>query len=225
MTMVAIAQKEACESAGAVVVGRMMRSAERLDAIGCKINQYFHDSPFDRLVQHLNPPSFDQFITLEKKLQFFPNDEVADILMMPQVGTPLPMPAPVHAPQIIEPIEVVEEAEKVVYWIDYSERGRRVMLNGEKQLARLNFNSTNELVFDYLYRNAGKRVTVKELETEVLKEPLNKTLHAIVRDLGFTGALAQMFFDVSKSAIRFSNHITAAELEAFDISPDSLLQH
>lgn len=113
-------------------------------------------------------------------------------------------------------------SNKIIYWIDYSERSRKVVLNGERQLARLNFNSTNELVFDYLYRNQGKRVTVKELEAEVLKEPLNKTLHAIVRDLGFTGALAQMFFDVSKSAIRFSNHITAADLEAFDISPDSI---
>lgn len=118
-----------------------------------------------------------------------------------------------------------QPSNKIIYWIDYSERSRKVMLNGEKQLARLNFNSTNELAFDYLYRNAGKRVTVKELEMEVLKEPLNKTLHAIVRDLGFTGALGQMFFDVSKSAIRFSNHITEAELEAFDISPDSILPH
>lgn len=113
-------------------------------------------------------------------------------------------------------------SNNIIYWIDYSERSRRVMLNGKKQLARLNFNSTNELVFDYLYRNSGKRVTVKELEAEVLKEPLNKTLHAIVRDLGFTGALAQMFFDVSKSAIRFSNHITEADLEAFHISTDSI---
>lgn len=223
--MVAIAQTEACESAGAVVVGRMMRSAERLDAIGGKINRYFHDSPFDRLGQHLNISSFDRFTTLEKKLQFFPDDHVADILMMPQVDTSFEMASPAHAPQIIEAVEVMEEAKKVIYWIDYSERSRRVMLNGKKQLARLNFNSTNELVFDYLYRNSGKRVTVKELEAEVLKEPLNKTLHAIVRDLGFAGALAQMFFDVSKSAIRFSNHITEAELEAFDISPDSILLH
>lgn len=118
-----------------------------------------------------------------------------------------------------------QPSNKVIYWIDYSERSRRVMLNGEKQLARLNFNSTNELVFDYLYRNQGRRVTVKELEAEVLKEPLNKTLHAIVRDLGFTGALAQLFFDVSKSAIRFSNHVTEADLEAFDLSPDSILPH
>lgn len=220
--MVAIAQIEACESAGAAVVGRMMRSAEQLNAIGSKINRYFHDSPFDRLGQRLNIPSFERFTELEKKLQFFPDDEVADILMMPQMDVPLPMPAPVHAPQMVKPIEAVEEAEKVVYWIDYSERSRKVMLNGEKQLARLNFNSTNELVFDYLYRNAGKRVTVKELEAKVLKEPLNKTLHAIVRDLGFTGALAQIFFDVSKSAIRFSNHVTEIDLKAFGISTDSI---
>lgn len=113
-------------------------------------------------------------------------------------------------------------SNKIIYWIDYSERSRRVMLNGEKQLARLNFNSTNELVFDYLYRNSGKRVSVKELEAEVLKEPLNKTLHAIVRDLGFTGALAQIFFDVSKSAIRFSNYVTESDLKAFGISTDSI---
>ncbi len=223
--MVAIAQTEACESAGAAVVGRMMRSVERLDAIGGKINRYFHDSPFDRLGQHLNIPSFDRFTVLEKKLQFFPDDEVADILMMPQVADPLPMRSPSHTLQITEPVEVVEKASPVACWIDYSERSRKVMLNGKKQLARLNFNSTNELVFDYLYRNQGKRVTVKELEAEVLKELLNKTLHAIVRDLGFTGALAQIFFDVSKSAIRFSNHITEAELETFDISPDSILPH
>lgn len=178
MMMVAIAQKEACESAGAVVVGRMMRSAEQLNAIGGKINRHFQDSPLDRLGQHLSLSSFDNFTAPEKKLQCFPDDEVADILMMPQMDAPLPMHAPVHAPQISEPVTLVEEAEKVIYWIDYSERSRKVMLNGERQLARLNFNSTNELVFDYLYRNGGKRVMVKELEAEVLKEPLNKTLHA-----------------------------------------------
>lgn len=220
--MVAVAKVEACESAGTALVGRMMRSAEQLDAIGSKIGRYFHDSPFDRLGQQLNIPSFDRFTALEKKLQFFPDNDVADILMMPQLDAPLLISTPGHAPQIAEPIEAVEDAEKIAYWIDYSERSRRVMLNGEKQLARLNFNSTNELVFDYLYRNSGKRVTVKELETEVLKEPLNKTLHAIVRDLGFTGALAQLFFDVSKSAIRFSNHVTESDLKAFDISADSI---
>ena len=115
-----------------------------------------------------------------------------------------------------------QPSNKIIYWIEYSERSRKVMLNGKKQLARLNFNSTNELVFDYLYRNASKRVTVKELEAKVLKEPLNKTPHAIVRDLGFTGALAQMFFDVSKSAIRFSNHVTESDLKAFGISTDSI---
>lgn len=223
--MVAIAQKEACESTGVAAIGRMMRSAERLDAIGGKINRYFHESPFDRLGKHLNIPSFDRFTTLEKKLQFFPDDHVADMLMMLQVADPLPIRSPAHTLQMDEPVKVKEEVSPVAYWIGYSERSRRVMLNGEKQLARLNFNSTNELVFDYLYRNQGKRVTVKELETEVLKEPLNKTLHAIVRDLGFTGALAQLFFDVSKSAIRFTNHITEKDLEAFDIPGDSILPH
>jgi hypothetical protein len=224
MMMMETAQKEACESAGVAVVGRMMRSVERVDTIGGKINQCFQVLPFDRLGQRLNTPSFDRFTTLEKKLQFFPGNDVADVLIMPQVADPFPMRSPAHTPQITEPV-VVEEASPVTYWIEYSERSRRVMLNGDKQLARLNFNSTNELVFDYLYRNQGKRVTVKELEAEVLKEPLNKTLHAIVRDLGFTGALGQMFFDVSKSAIRFSNHVTEADLEAFDISPDSILPH
>lgn len=223
--MVAVAKVEAHESAGAAVVGRMMRSAEQLDAIGGKINRYFHDSPFDRLGSHLNIPSFDRFTALEKRLQFFPDEDVADVLMMPQMASPFGENPSVHAPQMAEPVKAVEEANSVAYWIDYSERSRRVMLNGEKQLARLNFNSTNELVFDYLYRNQGKRVTVKELEAEVLKEPLNKTLHAIVRDLGFTGALAQIFFDVSKSAIRFSNHVTEADLETFGISPGSILPH
>lgn len=223
--MVAVAHTEVCESTGATAIGRMMQSVERLDAIGGKISRYFHDSPFDRLGQHLNISSFDRFTALEKRLQLFPDDHVADILLLPQMGLPFEMASPAHPLQMVEPIEAVEATGKIIYWIDYSERSRKVILNGEKQLARLNFNSTNELVFDYLYRNTGKRVTVKELEAEVLKEPLTKTLHAIVRDLGFTGVLAQLFFDVSKSAIRFSNHITEAELEAFDISPDSILPH
>lgn len=223
--MVAVAQIEACESAGVAAIGRMVQSVERLDTIGGKISRYFHDSPFDRLGQHLNISSFDRFSSLEKKPPFFPDDDVVDILMIPQMGVPFEMASPAHTLQMDEPIKVAEETSPIAYWIDYSERSRRVILNGEKQLARLNFNSTNELVFDYLYRNSGKRVTVKELEAEVLKEPLTKTLHAIVRDLGFTGALAQIFFDVSKSAIRFTNHITEKDLEAFDISPDSILPH
>lgn len=203
-------------------VDRIMQSMDRLSAVGSKFNQQCFDTPLERLNNRFEKLFFGRFTEFQNQpLPFSFLNNTSEIAMLPQQQVAPPFAI---SPPIIEPVAAIEE-KKTIYWIEYSERSRRVMLNGEKQLARLNFNSTNELVFDYLYRNQGRRMTVEELEAKALKESLNKTLHAIVRDLGFTGVLAQLFFDVSKSAIRFNNHITESDLEAFNLSINSDLLH
>ncbi len=109
-----------------------------------------------------------------------------------------------------------------VFWIEYSECSRRILLNGKKLLAKPNFCSENEMVFTYLYQNPGRRINIKELEEKATGEPIKKNLHEIIRDLRFKGDLAHIFFDVSKTSIRFRKYVTSAELSALGLEKEAI---
>lgn len=104
-----------------------------------------------------------------------------------------------------------EEIFAPVGWIEYS-LDRKIVLNDSRTLVKLNFNSQNELVFSYLYENAGRIITLAEIETNATREPLRKTLHEFVRAFGFTGRLREFFFDVSKNTIRFRKEIYSTDI-------------
>jgi len=98
---------------------------------------------------------------------------------------------------------------------------REVKINGFR-LSRPNFNSENEVVFDYLFRNPNRKIEISEIEAAVGR-PLSKRLREIVRDLGFRKELREIFFpDISKSAIRFVNPITKADVDARELRPPSI---
>lgn len=112
--------------------------------------------------------------------------------------------------------------DEPAFWIEYSENVRRILLNGQKQLARPHSCSENELVFSYLYQHAYRRITLKELEEKATGQPLNKNLHEILRDLGFKSALARIFFDVSKLHIRFRRSVSYAQLAEFGVDEEEI---
>jgi len=109
-----------------------------------------------------------------------------------------------------------------IFWIEYSELSRRILLNGKKLLAKPNFCSENEMVFTYLYQNPGRRINIKELEEKATGEPIKKNLHEIIRDLRFKGDLAHIFFDVSKTSIRFRKSVASSELSALGLAKDKI---
>jgi hypothetical protein len=112
------------------------------------------------------------------------------------------------------PENVPHSADDVLYEVTL--HNREIRVNGFR-LSRPNFNSENELVFEYLFRNANRRVDLTEIEATVGR-PLAKKLREVVRDLGFRDELKEMFFPgISKTAIVFVNPVTKAEFEAREL--------
>lgn len=103
-------------------------------------------------------------------------------------------------------------------WITYSDKTREILINDIFILSRPNFNSTNDQVFSYLYKNPNKIITKNELEREATKSPITKRLHDIVQELGFKKDLFKAFYSISKSRITFRNPLSKQDLIDLDIS-------
>ncbi len=113
---------------------------------------------------------------------------------------------------LIPPDDVQNKAKKVIYKITYT-KTREILLNEALRLAKPDFDSENEVVFDYLYKNPNKKITKDQMERE-LRIKIAKSFHKIVENLGFKGDLKRVFFQVSKTSIYFRNPITEDDLEA-----------
>ncbi len=108
------------------------------------------------------------------------------------------------------------DVTNVVYEITYT-GSREILLNKIFQIAKPDFDSENDLVFDFLYKHPNKKYTLKEIE-EGIGNKLGKTLHKIVENLGFKGDLRKIFIDVSGTSICFKNPITKDDLEKIGIT-------
>lgn len=96
-----------------------------------------------------------------------------------------------------------EKETNVKSVIIYSE-DRSVILNGDIELSRTNFNSENDIIFGFLYKNPNETFLREDLEKEC-KIKITKSLSKTVENLGFCRGLKKVFFDVSKNSIRFNN--------------------
>jgi hypothetical protein len=108
--------------------------------------------------------------------------------------------------------ETHKNESEVCLWISYPDNIREVLLNDIIIISKPNFNSVNDLVFNYLYNNPNKTITKSALERE-LNTPITKRLHDIVQELGFKKELGKIFFSVSKTQIAFKNPITKQDLD------------
>lgn len=103
----------------------------------------------------------------------------------------------------------------VAYRITYSPKNREILVN-EFLLAKPDFNSENEITFSYLYDNSNKTISINEIEKQV-GQKLKKSIHEILRDLGFTGSFAKAFFSASNKGVIFRNPITFQDLKDLKI--------
>ncbi|MBN2527756.1 MAG: hypothetical protein JXR76_15305 [Deltaproteobacteria bacterium] len=100
-------------------------------------------------------------------------------------------------------------ASSVMYEVSYEQRAIRI--NGIL-LSKPHFDSENDLVFDYIYKNPGRKISLDEIERE-LKRPLKKKLGDIVRDLGFRHSMRMFFPDISKTAVKFVRTISIDDFQ------------
>jgi hypothetical protein len=103
-------------------------------------------------------------------------------------------------------------------YITYSEHNQKIIINDRFLLATPDFNSENEQVFHYLYRNPNKVVTREEVEENVFNsETLTKNFNKIVENLHFKKELRNAFFDVSANTIKFHNPVPKERLRDLGI--------
>ena len=73
------------------------------------------------------------------------------------------------------------------------------------------------MVFEFIFSNPNRRIEVAEVESATGRA-LTKRLPEVVRDLGFTNELREMFFPgVSKTAIQFTNPVTRADFRVREL--------
>lgn len=103
---------------------------------------------------------------------------------------------------------------QIVYKITFT-IAREILLNGV-QIAKPDFESENDIVFDYLYKHPNRKIELAEIEKEI-GQGMTKTLHKTVENLGFSGDLKTAFFQVSKTSIYFRNPVTKTDLGELNI--------
>ena len=90
-----------------------------------------------------------------------------------------------------------------------------------RTVARPDFNTVNDNVFQALFEKPGKTFTLDEIQSIARSRAL-KSLGRIVEKLKFTGRLRTLFFEVSKTAIRFKRTVSMGELAALRIDPEEI---
>lgn len=112
-------------------------------------------------------------------------------------------------------LEIPEADDDIVYTVSYSNITRKIKVNGFL-IANLNFDSDNEIIFDYLYQHPNTKVSRKDIEAKS-KRSIKKTMHKFVENIGFSGDLRRVFFEVSVDTIKLRNPVTRTMLKQIGI--------
>ncbi len=103
-------------------------------------------------------------------------------------------------------------------WISYSENSREILLNDLFLISKPDFESENDQVFYYLYRNPNKTITKVEVQENFTgNKTLTKDFNKIVENLKFKKDLRRAFFDISQDSIKFYNPVSQKRLQELGI--------
>lgn len=99
-----------------------------------------------------------------------------------------------------------------VYWLDYSEKNRKLILNNCLLIAKTNLNSTNDNFLSYIFKNPNRKISLTEVQDKGRVE-IKRDFHKILDDLNFKGSARKLFFDVSKTTITFHNPVSKKQMQ------------
>lgn len=127
------------------------------------------------------------------------------------------MPPAGSAPSPGSPPECV--GDEIAYRVTFE--NHEIQVNGFR-LSKPNFDSENEVVFDFVFRNPNQKIELAEIETAIGRAIVKK-LYDIVRSLGFIKELKSIFFPyISKTAITFINPVTRVDFQRRGLSPPAV---
>ena len=98
------------------------------------------------------------------------------------------------------------------YWLNYSEKSRKLILNDCLVIAKTNLNSAPDNFLSYIFKNPNREISLTEIG-EKGKVEIKRDFHKILDDLYFRGAVKKLFFDVSKTTITFHNPISKKQMQ------------
>lgn len=125
----------------------------------------------------------------------------------------------VEPSRLAKELEQAAEARKPAFTVSFV-NGQTIMVN-KYLLTKPHFNSRNEQIFSYIYKNPNRRITKEELQKNVMSEkrPGEKKIERALRDMGFEDVLLKVFFPhVSISAVFFRNPVRFRDLSNADVT-------
>ena len=121
--------------------------------------------------------------------------------------------------KLVEELKRATEASLPAFTVSFPNE-QMVKVN-DYVLSKPHFNSRNEQILFYLYKNPNRRITKDELQKEVKSEKNvgAKKIERALRDLGFEGVLLKAFFPhISINAVHFRNPVRVRDLSNAGIS-------
>jgi len=167
----------------------------------------------------INPAEFEEFKTIlsqiyhNKYIEKHPAKSKFGCFIDNYTDAPKPLAIPINTETLEESIK--KPQNEIIYKIKYT-AAREILLNNFL-LSKINFNSENDNVFGYIYRNPNKIINIKELEKSI-GGTITKNLHKIIENLGFKREFKKAFFNISKNDIFFRNPLKQKELDDLGIS-------
>lgn len=98
---------------------------------------------------------------------------------------------------------------------------RQVVLNNTFVLSSPNFNSENSNFIEYMIEHPDCVVERKDFEDA--KQKVKKSFHHVLNDLGFKGEIRKLFFEASKSSVKFRNNVHESELGELGVDKEQLV--
>lgn len=121
----------------------------------------------------------------------------------------------------LESLRLKNGEERVAFQVEYSSL-RHVLLNGTV-IGKPDFDSENDLVMKFLFEHPNQKFTKKQIEEDCLGQPMKKSFHKIIENLGFKGDIKKLFFSSSTNAIEFRNPITFETLDKLGVDTKKLV--
>jgi len=107
--------------------------------------------------------------------------------------------------------------DEVAFRVNYSPKIQPYIFVNMHAISRPHFTSEISTFFGYIHANPNREITLREVE-ETQKIKLKKGMDDILRDLGFRGELARIFFKkMTNNAVHFTNPVRHCDLEELNI--------
>jgi len=105
-----------------------------------------------------------------------------------------------------------ETDNEKVYWLTYSDKTRKLILNDCLVITRTQSDSNPDNFLSYIFKNQNRPISITEIQKKDIE--VKRDFHKTLDDLYFRGAVRKLFFsNVSKTSITFHDTVSKQQLQ------------